>query len=101
MKETLLYEVMPGWLEEHLDEESQSLVDSLSAEVSAADGQVAEFEAIIEKLAGEGQEIPTTLLLRGMRDYQRSLIQRMRLNHQVNQAAQGLLLDALLEARER
>lgn len=100
MSDALMYEIMPGWLEENLDEESQALIEGLSSEVAAADFQVAEFEGIISKLAAENQEIPQAVMLRGMRDYQRSLVQRMRLNHQVTLAAQGLIFETLLDQRE-
>lgn len=99
MTDALMYEIMPGWLEDNLDEESQALIEDLSGLVTSADAQVAEFETIIEKLAGDEEEIPSTVMLRGMRDYQRSLIQRIRLNHQVTLAAQGLLFEALMEIR--
>ncbi len=100
MSDALMYEIMPGWLEENLDEESQALIEGLAAEVAAADQQVAEFETIVGGLANEDKEIPQTVVLRGMRDYQRSLVQRMRLNHQIALAAQGLLFETLLDQRE-
>jgi len=99
MTDALMYEIMPGWLEENLDEESQALIEGLSELVTEADSQVAQFETIIEKLAEKNEEIPPTMLLRGMRDYQRSLMQRMRLNHQVTLAAQGLLFEAVMDVR--
>ena len=100
MSDALMYEIMPGWLEDNLDEESQSLIESLGEQVTEADGKVAEFESLIESMARDEEEIPSILLLRGMRDYQRSLIQRIRLNHQVTLAAQGLLFEALMDVRE-
>lgn len=100
MSDALMYEIMPGWLEENLDEESQALIEGLTAEVAVADQQVAEFEAIVGQLADEGKEIPQTIILRGMRDYQRSLMQRMRLNHQIALAAQGLIFETILDQRE-
>ena len=99
MTDEFKYEVIPGWLEEHLDEESQALIDSLTSEVLAADARVAEFETIVGSLTTDEEEIPTAVMYRGMRDYQRSLVQRMRLNHQVNLAAQGLILDALWDEK--
>ena len=100
MSDALMYEIMPGWLEDNLDEESQSLIEGLGGQVTEADARVAEFESLIESMARNEGEIPSILLLRGMRDYQRSLIQRIRLNHQVTLAAQGLLFEALMDVRE-
>ena len=69
MSDALMYEIMPGWLEDNLDEESQSLIEGLGGQVTEADARVAEFESLIESMARNEEEIPSILLLRGMRDY--------------------------------
>lgn len=100
MDDAFRYEMLPQWLEDHLDDDSREVIESLSQEAMAADSQVAEFEAVVTGLTQREEEIPQTLLYRGMRDYQRSLVQRMRLNHQINLTTSALILDALWEDRD-
>lgn len=100
MPQDLLKECVPEWVLDNLDPETRSRLNTMAGEVQEADNQVLHFEQEVAGLAEAGLEIPSTMVLGGMRHYQRSIIQRTRLHQEIQMAGQQLLMEALLAEDE-
>lgn len=92
----MLEDVSLSWM---LPEEREQAED-FEAAAREADGQVAEFEALVAALLEEGRDLPSSLMLSGMRHYHRSQVARMDLQHHLEMCGQRRLRHQLEQLME-